>query len=254
MSGRKYGKKKKKGNTGYWSERKKEKKPGITRGTKKKIFLGTVIVIIILVIAVPVTILKVLDEDSSSITSEGSNNNNNPTNPINPIDPDIEPSDPIPNTAPFNNAGIGSDDWWIKYPSQHPSSGSIVDHPDCAFNPLSSKPVVIFAHSEGCAPCEKQGEDMEKVLNEIGKDNVKFYDLITPNPDPDPCINKVFDAYDPNAEQSFIPLTVIVTLIKDNSGDVQIAWHSSEGATGEDWLREYIKDAIYYHDQNSAGW
>jgi hypothetical protein len=248
MSGRRRGKKKKKGSKGYWANKKKKRnKKGMSRDAKKKIFFGVVIALIILIIAVPVTILRIMDDDGSGITSEGPDNYE--CVPIDPDTPIPDVADPTGDSPPFYNAGTGSSDWWISYPSQHPASGTGVNHPDCSKNPLKSKPVVIFAHSEGCAPCVQQGDDLDTVLNEIGREKVTFLDMLSGE---DSCVNTVFGSYDPNGTPSYIPLTVIVTLIKDNSGIVQMAWHSNEGATGDDWLRAYIKDAIYYHDLNSS--
>jgi len=31
-------------------------------------------------------------------------------------------------------------------------------------------------------------------------------------------------------------------------------WHSTDEVTGEDWIRNYVEDAIIQHDENSADW
>ncbi len=150
---------------------------------------------------------------------------------------------------PHYSSGSGDDDWWINYPSQNPNAGSSVSHPQWVLDSLKNKPVVIFAHSDDCAPCLVQEQDMDKVLKDLGS-NVVYYDLLSDGSDP--RAYEVFNIYDANGGQSYIPLTAIVTLIED--GNVKVAWHSSEGATGEEWLRTYIQDAIYYHNHNSANW
>ncbi|MFO7990933.1 MAG: thioredoxin family protein [Thermoplasmata archaeon] len=151
---------------------------------------------------------------------------------------------------PRYDVGSGQDDWWINYPEINPEAGSSVEHLQWVLNDLKNKPVVIFAHSEGCAPCVQQQEDIEPVLDEYGSE-VVYYNLMADGSDPK--ANEAYESYDPNGPPPYIPLTVMVTL-EEHDGQVQVVWHSNEGATGQDWIRDYMKDAIYYHQLNSEEW
>ncbi|UCG71048.1 MAG: hypothetical protein JSV09_08645 [Thermoplasmata archaeon] len=145
--------------------------------------------------------------------------------------------------SPQYSQGSGDDDWWIDYPDQHPDSDSAVNHTGWVLDSLTNKPVIILIHSE-CYTCNVQYQDMQSVLEEY-REEVVYYDL--PANGSDDRAYEVFNVYDPDNEQSYIPLTVFVTLIEDGSGNVKVAWHSAEGATGEDWIRSFMKDSIYYY-------
>ncbi|MGM0510737.1 MAG: hypothetical protein ACQESD_06385 [Thermoplasmatota archaeon] len=151
---------------------------------------------------------------------------------------------------PRYDVGSGEDDWWIDYPEINPETGSSVEHPQWVLDSLQEKPVVIFTHSEGCAPCVEQQEDIGPIMDEYGAE-VRYYDLMADGSDLKAF--DVFDSYDSNGGQSYIPLTAVVTL-EEHNGDVEVVWHSTEGATGEDWIRDYMKDAIYYHQMNLEAW
>jgi len=151
---------------------------------------------------------------------------------------------------PKRSQGSGDNDWWITYPTQHPRSGLAVDHPDWIVEELGEKPVVILLHSQGCIPCIEQGEDMNAVLDDYG-DEVSYHDMMAVPDDNDTM--EIFGTYDANDAQNYIPLTILVTLMEYGGGNVGVAWHSTEGATGEDWIRSYMKDAIYYHHESNAG-
>ncbi len=116
---------------------------------------------------------------------------------------------------------------------------------------LVNKTIVILVHSDRCDPCIQQDEDMEEVLEEYGEE-VEYYDIMSDGSDD--RANDSFESYDPNNEQNYIPLTVMVSLIKDEDGDIKILWHSAEGATGKEWISDYMKDGIYYYYQNSEEW
>lgn len=152
---------------------------------------------------------------------------------------------------PKYDLGAGQEDWWIDNPEIHPVSGSSVDHLRWVLDSLENKPVVIFAHSDDCAPCIQQQKDIEPIIDEYGAE-VAYYDLLTDGTEPKAF--EAYEAYDPNGDPPYIPLTAMVTLVEDNNGDVRITWHSTEGATGGEWIRDYMKDAIYYHENNIQGW
>ena len=152
---------------------------------------------------------------------------------------------------PKYSFGIQDDDWWIWYPEQHPDSGTPVNHTEWVRDSLQEKPVVILDHSDNCKPCIQQQSDIEDVLAVLG-DNVTYFDLLSGGSDE--RANQVFDIYDPNEGQSYIPLTVMVTLVQDTNKNVRVGWHAIEGATGKDWIEDYMKDSIYYHQQNIENW
>lgn len=147
--------------------------------------------------------------------------------------------------------GSGPDDWWTAYPDQHPGAGSEVDHPSWVLDLLEDGPILILDHSTNCEACIKQEDAANAALEEVGEDAIAFENLIA---DPEnERANALFEVYDPNAGKWYIPLTVIITLLRED-GNVVVGWHSGEGETGEDWLLSYVEDAIEYHEENVDGW
>lgn len=231
-----------------------------TSVTKNSKAIAAVIVIIILIATVGGYILYISYEKGDTVES--------PNSPYN--DGSME-SGELPengNSSKNNNShenetnwwenytakylkGSGDDNWWINYPDQHPDSGSKVNHPEWVIDSLENKSVVILVHSDRCDPCIQQQKDMEEVLEEYGEE-VEYYDIMSDGSDD--RANDSFESYDPNNEQNYIPLTVMVSLIKDEDGDIKILWHSAEGATGKEWISDYMKDGIYYYYQNSEEW
>ncbi len=152
--------------------------------------------------------------------------------------------------SPKERRGSSDEDWWTSQPNQNPSSGIIPEHPSWVIDKLRKGPVLILTHSEGCMPCITQQEDIAKLLKVYGKE-IQFVDLLSGS---DQEASQTFDLYDPNGSPNYIPLSIVITLIEDGNGDVRVAWHSAEGATGSQWLTKYVKDAIYYHDKNIGDW
>jgi thiol-disulfide isomerase/thioredoxin len=140
--------------------------------------------------------------------------------------------------------GSGADDFWINYPSDHPQSGQSISHPQWILSALENKPVVIVAHSEGCSPCIMQQSAMETVREEYG-DQATYFDILTDGSDARAL--DVFNSYYPLSGAWYIPLTVILTNVEDNDSSTHVGWHSTVGATGEEWLTAYVKDAINYY-------
>ena len=152
------------------------------------------------------------------------------------------PSNWLDSYTPEHRVGTLKNDWWTAYPDINPASGSPVDHPSWVEDALNDGPLIILDHSEGCAPCVAQTGDIEAVMRNFQGDIV-YLDILADGSDQ--RAYDAFDAYDPNGDPQYIPLTVIVTRIKDEDG-TRIVWHSNEGATGQDWIEGYVKDAIYY--------
>ncbi len=127
-----------------------------------------------------------------------------------------------------------------------PDAGTPVEHPSWVVERLTSGPVIILDHSTGCAPCEAQTRDIDAVLARY-PGQVTYLDVLADGSDQ--RAYDAFEAYDVNGGQHYIPLTVIVTRVADGSSS-RIVWHSTEGATGAEWLDLYIRDAIYYHSKS----
>ena len=151
---------------------------------------------------------------------------------------------------PAFRRGSSNNDWWIEYPRQNPRWGEMPMHPPWLIDPLRRGPVIVFAHSDNCAPCIEQERDIKAVLPNY-KGQITLVDMMS---GVDPRAGEVFREFDPNGDPNYIPLTIVFTLLKDADGEVMIAWHGSEGATGREWLNAYIRDSIYYHQQNIGGW
>lgn len=148
------------------------------------------------------------------------------------------------------SVGSGDADWWTTYPSQSPSSGSEVSHPSWVLDALKNKTVVIYVH-KGCSYCKPQTDAMAEIVKEYGT-KFTYYDISAESNDK--RAEQALQAYDPNGEVSYVPMTIIVTLAPDSKGKVVTVWHSTEEVTGKTWIEDYVKDAISYYDSNSASW
>jgi hypothetical protein len=89
-------------------------------------------------------------------------------------------------------------------------------------------------------------------LEEVGEESIAYENLIS-EPSNEKAV-RLFDVYDPNGGKQYIPLTIIITLVEDEDGNVVVGWHSAEDDTGEDWVRSYVEDAIDYHEENVGDW
>lgn len=114
---------------------------------------------------------------------------------------------------------------------------------------LREKPVVIYVHMD-CTTCKPQSDALAEVVEELGK-NFTYFDF---EGDGSEAMANDAVVYDPNGGVAYVPLTVILTLVPDSDGKVQVAWHSTENATGKDWIKAYVEDSIYYYGQNSGSW
>ena len=217
-----------------------------------------IIVVITLVICILSYMIYILPEKSETLEKDNIINNGNSSENGNPQENgELQENNNQENkTRWLENysakylEGSGDDDWWINYPDQHPDSNTTVNHPKWVLDSLENKPVVILVHSDRCDPCIQQQEDIEEALEEYGEE-VEYYDIMSDGNDD--RANEAFESYDPNDEQNYIPLTVMVSLIEDKNGDNKITWHSAEGATGKEWIKDYMKDSIYYYYKNNNG-
>jgi len=151
------------------------------------------------------------------------------------------------------SVGSGPDDWWTVYPEQHPNAGSEVNHPQWVLDDLKEKPILILDHSAGkCKACVDQEAYVDAVLDDYG-DDVAYENLISGGSDLK--AEELFDIYDPNGGKSYIPLTIVLTLVEDSDGNVVVGWHSMEDAAGgEEMVRSRVEDAIDYHEKNVEEW
>lgn len=154
--------------------------------------------------------------------------------------------------SPAHNLGSGDNDWWTAYPDQNENSGSTVDHPTWVQDALKEKPVLILVHSSNCVPCLTQIPRIKSALESYGS-NLSYYDVLAE----DGSLRKamdILDIYNPMGGAQYVPTTIFVTLIKGPDGKVEVAWHSQLDAMSKEEIDSYIKDSIYYYNQNAAGW
>jgi len=148
------------------------------------------------------------------------------------------------------SVGSGNEDWWTKYPDQSSGKGGEVNHPAWVLDALGSKPVVIYVH-KGCDYCTPQTDALTKIEDEMG-DKFTYFNISADGADA--RSEEALQAYDPNSGVMYVPLTVILTLAPNAQGKVEPVWHSTDVVTGENWIKNYIEDAIIYYNENSANW
>lgn len=142
---------------------------------------------------------------------------------------------------PKHRLGAGPDDFWTVYPAGHISAGGTVPFPSWVQQESASKVLLILAHSENCAPCIMQQEDVRAVMRDaIFAASVNYLDLLADGSDV--RAQDCFNLLDPEGKQNYIPLTVIVA--RDPYGTY--FWHSWEGVTGKANLEGWLDDAIHY--------
>ncbi len=152
--------------------------------------------------------------------------------------------------TPSFGVGQQENDWWATYPTQNPLSGSTPIHPKWLVDMLKNGSILILLHSTACMPCIIQQESVEMMESSYGE-RIQIVDLQFGMDDrPDDIIKR----YDPNGSPNFIPSTILLTIMETVDSYLQIVWHSAEGATGDDWLTGYVRDAIFYHDIYIEEW
>jgi hypothetical protein len=167
-------------------------------------------------------------------------------------------TDDLQGYKPIYSLGSGKDDWWIKYPDQSRDpdngfrAGFSVNHLPWVIEALKNKPVVILDHSENCKSCKVQIRDLDRVLEIYGKDIIYYNITAMEDGSGDQRAFEVFNTYCPNAAKPTVPTTVVLTLLSDADGKVEIGWHTMDDAMGEQIVAAYIKDAIFYYRQNSV--
>jgi hypothetical protein len=142
---------------------------------------------------------------------------------------------------PKHKLGTGSDDFWTIYPAGHASGGQQVPFPSWVQKESASKVLLVLTHSEGCAPCVQQQNDIRAIMGDPSfQAAVNYLDLLSGGTDA--RAQDCFNILDPEGMQNSIPLTIIVA--KDSSGNY--FWHSWEGMTGKANLEGWLRDAMHY--------
>jgi thiol-disulfide isomerase/thioredoxin len=156
--------------------------------------------------------------------------------------------------SPAYNLGPGDNDWWREYPDQNKDSGMTVEHLSWIEDALEEKPVLILVHSSDCIPCLVQVPRINNALKSYGL-NISYYDILAEGKGMQKAMG-ILDVYNPAGrdEQQYVPTTIFVTLIKGSDGEADVAWHSQTDIMSDDEINSYTKDAIYYYNQNAAGW
>ena len=152
---------------------------------------------------------------------------------------------------PAHSLGSSENDWWTTYPGQHANAGSSVEHPASIRDALKEKPVLILVHSSSCKDCVAQIANINKVLDSYRND-LKYDDILGEGSGFQDATN-LLSVYSPSG-RAYVPTTIFITLIKGPDGKVDVAWYSVEGLMSEDQIRSYVKDSIYYYQQNAATW
>jgi hypothetical protein len=148
------------------------------------------------------------------------------------------------------SVGSESDDWWTAYPDQSTGAGVDVSHPDWVLDALENEPVLIYVHKE-CDYCVPQTEAVQKIIDEFSGE-ITIFEMGADGSDE--RTTEAMQAYDPDGGTMYVPLTIILTLAPDSEGEVVAVWHSTDKVTGEEWIRNYVEDAISLYDENSADW
>ncbi len=149
-----------------------------------------------------------------------------------------------------NSVGSGDDNWWTKYPEQSEATGSEVNHPAWVLDALKKKPVLIYVHKD-CSYCAPQTAALTNISGKF-KADITYYEIKADGSDS--RAEEALQAYDPNGGVSYVPMTIIVTLAPNSEGKIEPVWHSAEDLTGDDWIKNYVEDAISYYDENSSDW
>ena len=147
------------------------------------------------------------------------------------------------------SVGPGNDEWWTTYPDQSTGAANDVNHPSWVLDALKSKPVLIYVH-KSCSYCVPQTEAVQNITDEFN-DKITIFEMSADN---DARSEEAMQAYDPNGGTMYVPLTAVLTLGTNSDGEVVPVWHSTDQVTGDDWIKNYVEDAISQYDENSANW
>jgi hypothetical protein len=145
---------------------------------------------------------------------------------------------------PAHSLGSGSNDWWTAYPDLSKKAGSAVEHPQWILESLTEKPVIVFLHQEDCKGCAAQKANLDAVMG-MYPQSVILFDLMADWKDP-----RFVDfnmAYNPQ----FVPTTVFLARARGADGNTVTVWHSEDDAMSQDRILSFVKDAIYFYQENA---
>jgi hypothetical protein len=142
---------------------------------------------------------------------------------------------------PAHSLGSASNDWWTAYPK----SGTAVEHPQWILDSLKEKPVIIFLHQEGCNSCGTQKANIDAVMG-MYPQSVILFDIMADWKDP--RFVDFNNAYQPN----FVPTTVFLSRARGADGKALTIWHSEDDEMSQDQILSFVKDAIYYYQENAS--
>jgi hypothetical protein len=146
---------------------------------------------------------------------------------------------------PAHLLGSGSNDWWTAYPDQSEMHGSAVEHPQWILDSLAEKPVIIFLHQDDCKGCAAQLTNINTVM-EMFPQSVILFDLMADWKDP--RFVDFNNVYNPQ----FVPTTVFLTRAIGTEGNTVTVWHSEEDVMSQDQILSYVKDALYYYQEDAS--
>lgn len=156
----------------------------------------------------------------------------------------------LTNYSPVHSLGSGSDDFWIVYPDYHANSSESVNHLSWVNESLKEGCVLFVVHKTGCESCQPQADRAIELADNF-KNIIVFYDL-------DMTLGgsieeKAYESYlyDPDGPPGIIALTGIFTLF-NNNGTIEKVWHSWERDVNYNVMEDWLKDGIYYWNQNSG--
>ncbi len=155
--------------------------------------------------------------------------------------------------SPEHSIGSGDSDWWTVYPDKNVNSGSEVDHPDWVLKALKEKPLMILIHQNNCLPCKTHVPRINDAVQAF-KDDIHYYDVLAEG---DGLLKafEILNIYNPTGgKKQYVPTTIFLTLIENEDGEAEVGWHSEIDIMSTDDINSYIKDSIYYHEENAANW
>ena len=125
-----------------------------------------------------------------------------------------------------------------------------VNHPSWILDALRSRPVLIYVH-KSCDYCVPQTEAVQNITDEFGG-SITFFEISAEGGDS--RSEEAMQVYNPNGGTMYVPLTVVLTLAPNSEGEVMPVWHSTDEVTGDDWVKNYVEDALSQYDEFSADW
>ncbi len=148
-----------------------------------------------------------------------------------------------------HGVGTGENEFWTNYPTVHPLSGSAVPHPSWALAALETGAVMVLSHSELCIPCKNMVAYCDNIYDDHAG-SMSYFDLL--HGTDEPRASDALSIYDPDDAPNYVPLTIVLTKVKDANGSAVIAWHGWEGEVAESTLDSWVHQALKYYQECSG--